>query len=156
MQHASCLHLHGCILLSSLQPGSLLVCFNFCRRSWERISPSKSFKRVQRANELVPLRLKNVAKKNDSYRNIRTCRQIGQGSLGEFVCLFCSVAGFLFGQVCKSWKKQDGARANAKVSYIKYISNYIILYACVYLSTYMSICMYIHVYIYKFPKKNMV
>lgn len=63
MQHASCLHLHGCILLSSLQPGSLLVCFNFCRRSWERISPSKSFKRVQRANELVPLRLKNVAKK---------------------------------------------------------------------------------------------
>ena len=95
-------------------------------------------------------------KKNDSYRNIRTCRQIGQGSLGEFVCLFCSVAGFLFGQVCKSWKKQDGARANAKVSYIKYISNYIILYACVYLSTYMSICMYIHVciYIYKFPKKT--
>jgi len=81
-------------------------------------------------------------------RNIRTCRQIGQGSLGEFVCLFCSVAGFLFGQVCKSWKKQDGARANAKVSYIKYISNYIILYACVYLSTYMSTCMYIHVYIY--------
>ena len=142
MQHASCLHLHGCILLSSLQPGSLLVCLNFCWRSWERISPSKSFKRVQRANELVPLRLKNVAKKKRLVLKYYSDMSTNRARLSWRVRLpFLQRRWLPVRPGMQVMKKAGWCPCECKSLLHKIHIKLHYITACVYLSTYMSICM---------------